>query len=124
MKTAVLLLCLGTLSCLSASPASEKVRSTSNPDGVLGCRFLGNVQATSQWEGGPAGTGLDSSDTEVALREKRQAYRVARLRVEEMLKNKTTALGGNVLLNGEITSAGTIRGRGNAYRCPAQAASR
>jgi hypothetical protein len=123
MKTTFLLLCFGTLSCLSASPA-ENVQSTSNPDAVLGCQFLGNVQATSEWEGGPAGTGLDSKDTEVALREKRQAYRLARLRVEETMKKKVEALGGNVLVNVRMSSARTMSGRGDAYRCPAQTASR
>ena len=123
MKTTFLLLCFGTLSCLSASPAAERVR-TSNPDGILGCQFLGSVQATSEWEGGPAGTGLESDDTEVALREKRQAYRLARLRVEETMKKKVEALGGNVLVNVRMSSAGTMRGRGDAYRCPAQTASR
>ena len=107
--------------CISASPAADKVRITSNPDGVPRCQFLGTVKATSEWEGGPADTGIDSNNnTEVALREKKQRYRLARHRVEDMMKRRTAALGGNVLMNVNITSAGIMSGSGKAYFCPAQ----
>jgi hypothetical protein len=85
--------------CISTSPEGAKVRVTSNPDVVKGCQFLGNVKATSGW-GGPAGTGLGTSNT------------------EKTLQNKTAKLGGNVLF---IISSG-VHATGEAYRCPASAA--
>jgi hypothetical protein len=87
-------LALFAVACVSTTPAGERVRVTSNPDVVKGCTFLGNVKATSGW-GGPAGTGLASSNT------------------EKTLQNKTAALGGNVLY--EIQSG--IHASGEAYRC-------
>lgn len=80
--------------CVTVSPEAESVRVTSNPDVVRGCRFLGNVDATSGW-GGSAGTGLAQSNTEKALR------------------NKTAKLGGNVLF---LVASG-IHSSGEAYAC-------
>jgi hypothetical protein len=88
------LLAVTVASCVSTTPAGEKVRVTSNPDVVKGCRFLGNVKATSGW-GGSAGTGLAGSNT------------------EKTLQNKTADLGGNVVF---IVSSG-IHASGEAYRC-------
>jgi len=81
--------------CISASPAAQQVRMTSNPEVVKGCAFLGNVRATSGW-GGPAGTGIGSHNTDVALRE------------------KTAKLGGNVVF---VVASG-VHASGEAYRCP------
>src|SRR5687767_7156878 len=92
------LFCIGA-GCISASPAAEKVRITSNPDVVRGCEFLGNVKATSGW-GGAAGTGIGSNNTEVALRE------------------KTAKLGGNVVF---VVASG-VKATGEAYACPTPAA--
>lgn len=89
-------LALATLiaSCVSTTPAGEKVRVPGNPDVVKGCKFLGNVKATSGW-GGSAGTGLAGSNT------------------EKTLQNKTAELGGNVVF---VVSSG-IHASGEAYRC-------
>jgi hypothetical protein len=92
----LLFLALICAACVSTTPAGERVRVTSNPDVVKGCKFLGNVRATSGW-GGPAGTGLASSNT------------------EKTLQNKTAALGGNVLYE---VQAG-IHASGEAYKCEA-----
>jgi hypothetical protein len=83
-----------TASCVSTTPAGEKVRVTSNPDVVKGCKFLSNVRATSGW-GGSGGTGLAGSNT------------------EKTLQNKTASLGGNVVF---VVSSG-IHASGEAYRC-------
>jgi Domain of unknown function (DUF4156) len=80
--------------CISTSPAGEKVRTTNNPEVVRGCKFLGNVRATSGW-GGPAGTGIAEHNTDVALRE------------------KTAKLGGNVVY---VVESG-IHAAGEAYLC-------
>lgn len=81
--------------CISASPAAQNVRMTSNPEVVHGCKFLGNVRATSGW-GGHAGTGIAGHNTDVALRE------------------KTAKLGGNVVF---VVQSG-IHASGEAYLCP------
>ncbi len=54
---------------LSTTPEGAAVRVTSNPDVAKGRQFLGNVKATSGW-GGPAGTGLGTSNTEKTLQNK------------------------------------------------------
>jgi hypothetical protein len=83
--------------CISASPAAQNVRMTSNLEVVHGCKFLGNVRATSGW-GGHAGTGIAGHNTDVALRE------------------KTAKLGGNVVF---VVQSG-IHAAGEAYRCPSE----
>jgi len=89
----ILLLLLA--ACVSTTPEGAAVRVTSNPDVVKGCQFLGNVKATSGW-GGPAGTGLGTSNT------------------EKTLQNKTAKLGGNVVF---VTTSG-VHAIGEAYKCP------
>jgi hypothetical protein len=97
MKVAVVLSVAALLlaGCVSVSPEGEEVRVTSNPDVVKGCKFLGNVKATSGW-GGPAGTGLASSNSAKTLR------------------NKAAKLGGNVVF---VVESG-IHAEGEAYLCP------
>lgn len=80
--------------CISASPAAQAVRRTSNPEVVHGCKFLGNVRATSA-HGGAAGSGIAAHNTDVALRE------------------KTAKLGGNVVF---VVQSG-IHASGEAYLC-------
>jgi hypothetical protein len=87
-------LALVSVGCISASSAAQKVRTTSNPEVVRGCRFLGNVRATSGW-GGAAGTGIAGHNTDVALRE------------------KTAKLGGNVVF---VVQSG-IHASGEAHDC-------
>jgi hypothetical protein len=91
----VLLLAVLATGCVSTTPEAEQVRVTSNPDVVKGCKFLGNVKATSGW-GGPAGSGLASSNT------------------TKTLQNKTAKLGGNVLF---VVESG-VHAEGEAYLCP------
>lgn len=81
--------------CISTSPAAQKVRITNNPEVVRGCKFLGNVRATSGW-GGPAGSGIAAHNTEAALRE------------------KTARLKGNVVY---VVASG-VKATGEAYKCP------
>ncbi len=81
--------------CISASSAAQAVRTTSNPEVVHGCTFLGNVRATSM-HGGAAGSGIAAHNTDVTLRE------------------KAAKLGGNVVF---VVASG-IHGSGEAYRCP------
>lgn len=80
--------------CSSTSPAGEKVRVTNNQEVVRGCKFLGNVKATSGW-GGSGMSGVAANNTEVALRE------------------KTAKLGGNVVY---VVSSG-VHATGEAYNC-------
>lgn len=80
--------------CISASPAAQKVRITQNPEAVKGCRFLGNVKATSGW-GGAAMSGVGAHNAEVALQE------------------KTAKLGGDVVF---VVASGT-HASGEAYDC-------
>ena len=94
MGCLALLCVLALTACISASPAAEKVRTTSNPEVVRGCKFLGNVRATSGF-GGSAGTGIAGHNTDVTLRE------------------KTAKLGGNVVF---VVESG-IHASGEAYLC-------
>jgi len=80
--------------CISASPAAQKVRITQNPEAVKGCRFLGNVKATSGW-GGAAMSGVGAHNAEVALQE------------------KTAKLGGDVV----FVIASGAHASGEAYDC-------
>jgi hypothetical protein len=82
--------------CVSANPEAQKVRVTNNPDVVRGCEFLGNVKAMSGW-GGSAGGGIAAAN------------------IEETLKERTHALGGNVVF---MVANASSRGTGEAYRCP------
>jgi hypothetical protein len=103
MKPARLAVAIASLvmvvSCVSASPAAQRVRVTTNPEVVAGCQFLGNVKAMSGWGAGGA---------------------IADNNLEETLKERTHKLGGNVLLisrtSGDVWS-GTSRGTGEAFLC-------
>jgi hypothetical protein len=56
MSTAILVAI--TLSgCASLTKEGRHVRVTNNPDVVRGCKFVGNIKASSGW-GGPAGGNL------------------------------------------------------------------
>lgn len=82
--------------CLTLTPEAQAVRVTNNADAVRGCRFLGNVR--------DEGTQMMPDPVH---------------RVEDMLKGKTAALGGNVLMITNMTSGDTVSGSGEAYSCPA-----
>jgi hypothetical protein len=95
MRIGVLFLVLVT-GCISMTPEERAVRVTQNPDVVKTCKFLGNVRDDGAAINGPA------------------------TRVEDMLKKRTAALGGNTLMLTSMTSDGTIiAGSGEAYSCPA-----
>lgn len=87
--------------CASLSAEGKLVRVTNNPDVVRGCKFVGNVKASSGW-GGPAGGNIGEDQ------------------VQTKLQNETAEMGGNVLY---ITSnraggyGGSSRGIGEAYQC-------
>jgi hypothetical protein len=80
--------------CVTLTPEAQAVRVTTNADAVRGCKFIGNVR--------DEGTSVMPDPVH---------------RVEDMMKKKTAALGGNVLMIINMTSAETISGTGEAYRC-------
>jgi hypothetical protein len=97
MNARVLLLSLAVPGCVTLTPEAQAVRVTTNADVVRGCKFLGNVR--------DEGTSVMPDPVH---------------RVEDMMKKKkTAALGGNVLMIVNMTSAGTVSGSGEAYLCPA-----
>jgi len=83
--------------CVSMTPEGEAVRVTTQADVVKGCKFVGNVKATSGW-GGVAGQGIADSNT------------------EKTLQNKTAKAGGNVVY---VNNSGQ-HASGEAYRCDAE----
>ena len=89
-----------TMTPQTMTPEQRSVRVTSNPDVVRGCQFLGNVS--------DEGVMFGTSKTSPAER------------VNNMLRVKTAALGGNVVMlsaTGETRS--TVTASGEAYKCPA-----
>jgi len=82
------------------TPEGEKVRVTSNADAVKGCKLMGNVDASDRMNGGIAG--------QMAAEENAQ----------RTLKNKTAAMGANVVLvSTSTTGMSGSRVRGEAYAC-------
>jgi hypothetical protein len=98
---AIVLAAIMVSGCASLTAQGKLVRVTSNPDVVRGCKFVGNVKASSGW-GGPAGGNMGEDQ------------------VQTKLQNETAEMGGNVLY---LTSnraggyGGSSRGIGEAYRC-------
>jgi Domain of unknown function (DUF4156) len=83
--------------CKSLTPEGSKVRVTSNPEVVRGCTFLGNVRDEAMHAVGTP------------------------KRAEDMLRSKTAALGGNVLMVTTSTSTYALTAMsGEAYLCVAQ----
>lgn len=78
--------------CLTASPEAERIRVTSSADVVRGCKFLGNVSASSGWDI----QGIAANNADVTMRE------------------KAVKMGANVIL---AVTLGTGRAVGEAYRC-------
>ncbi len=90
------------VSCVSLSPAGDKVRVTANPEAVRNCTLLGEVKGAEHMWGGAAGQGIAENN----------AYKE--------LKNRTAAMGGDTVLM--VTSSTGFSGsvqRGEAYRCQA-----
>lgn len=82
------------------TPEGAKVRITSNPEGVRGCKLIGEVKGADHKNGGTMGQGFAQ---ETAMRE---------------LKNRAAAAGANVVLM--ITSTTNTSGSvqlGEGYRC-------
>ena len=61
--------------CLTARPAAQGVRITTNAEVVRGCTFLGNVRANSGWTGG-----------------------LGQRNVEETLKDRAHDMGGDTIM--------------------------
>src|SRR5262245_3328100 len=96
MRSKLPWLCIGLAACVSITPGGEKVRTTTNPDVVRGCKYLGPVKTHgSGWRGG-----LAAENTEKTIR------------------NKTAEMGGNVVF---IITSGQ-QSTGDAYLCPPQTA--
>jgi hypothetical protein len=111
MKTllAALLLSLA-IDATAADPKPAKVKPedvkvTSEPDEVEFCQKAGPVKAKSGW-GGTAGSDM------------------GRRSVEATLKKRAAALGGNVVLLGNLSTAFTTEGNGEAYFCSEDALNR
>jgi Domain of unknown function (DUF4156) len=91
----LVVLLLAVVGCKTLTPEGAQVRVTSNPEVVRGCRFLGNVRDDGSNAAGSAN------------------------RVEDMLRSKTAALGGNVLMITSTTATPQITTMsGEAYSCP------
>jgi hypothetical protein len=90
-----------TVACVSVTGQMEKVRVTSNPDVVRGCKFLGNVSFSGFWRVSPK----DS---------------------ENLFRKKVVELGGNVGFVTNVAAGKTaISGAaysGEAYMCTAPSA--
>ena len=81
------------------TPEGEKVRVTSNPEVIRGCKYIGNVRGSDHMNGG-IGQGAAAEN---AIRE---------------IQNKTATLGGNTLhLVSNALNWGGADIRGEAYYC-------
>ena len=95
-QTAALIALLLLTGCVSLTPQAQAIRVTNNPDVVRGCKFLGNVR-----DDGANAVGTAT-------------------RVEDMLKKRAAALGGNVLMVTSTTATPYVTTMsGEAYSCPA-----
>lgn len=84
------------------TPAGAKVRITTNPDVVKGCRFVANVRATganTQSMFVHAGAAPNAQDVE---------------NVQKKLQNETARLGGDTVFLSKQEGTSAI---GEAYRC-------
>lgn len=98
MRCRPLWLCLGFAGCVSITPQGEKVRTTTNPDVVRECKYLGPVKTHgSGWRGG-----------------------LAAANTEKTIRNNTAKMGGNVVY---VVTSGE-QSTGDAYRCPERADSK
>jgi len=85
----------------TATGAAARVRITSNPEAVHGCKFLGQVNGSDHLNGGQFG---QAAAEESATNE---------------MKNQTNAMGGNIiLLTRSTTNTGGSSQLGEAYACP------
>jgi hypothetical protein len=102
MRRLILLALVALSGCVTTrvQPGAESVRVTTNADVVQGCEYLGAVKASDRMNGGLIGQ--DAAEENVDRR----------------LKNKTHAMGGNVVhvQRGGAVYAGASM-RGEAYRC-------
>ena len=71
LRNVLMTICaLASTGCVTAPPAAESVRITTNPDVVRGCKFISNVSAWTGW----GGTALGDRNMEESL--KAQAYKL------------------------------------------------
>jgi uncharacterized protein YbjQ (UPF0145 family) len=103
MRTPILVVSLALLSaCVTThlTPEAEKVRVTTNPEAVRGCKLLGNIEASDKMNGGMVG--------QMAAEEN----------ANRRLRNDAAKLGANVVLMGSSTTGMSgSRARGEAYAC-------
>ena len=86
-------------SCVSTTPAGERVRVTSNPEAVRECTYLGAVEGRSSW-GGYAGQSTGEKNSMAKL------------------QNKAAEMGADtVLLVTSHSGVGGSQQRGETYRC-------
>jgi hypothetical protein len=100
---AIALLGMALVGCVTttATGAPAKVRITSNPEAVHGCKFLGNVRGDDHLNGGQFG---QAAAEESATKE---------------MRNKTNAVGRNVILMvRSTTNTGGSSQLGEAYAGP------
>jgi hypothetical protein len=98
---AAALACMLLAGCTSLSPAGEKVRVTSNPEAVRGCKLIGEIHAASGW-GGMAQTAGEHSSMNA-------------------LKNEAAKKGADtVLMINSHSGWGGASQRGEGYFCGSQ----
>lgn len=82
------------------TPDAEKVRITSNPDVVRGCKFVGEVTGADRMNGGTMGQGAAEENA------------------NRRLRNNAAAMGADTVFIGASTTntSGSVQ-RGEAYQC-------
>jgi hypothetical protein len=100
LRRVLLAVLVAAVSCVSTTLKGSKVRITTNPDVVRGCKYIGQVRGSERMWGGMAGQGA-AQDNAV-----------------NRLKNKTAEMGGTVVfLNSATTNTSGSTQIGEAYRC-------
>jgi uncharacterized protein YbjQ (UPF0145 family) len=84
------------------NPGAEKVRITSNPEVVRGCKFVGEVTGADRMNGGTMGQGAAEENA------------------NRRLRNNAAAMGADTVFVGVSTTntSGSVQ-RGEAYQCGA-----
>ncbi len=102
LRKAAWILAILTAGCtVAAQGNAARIRITSNPEAVRGCKFLGNVEGDDHVNGGQFGQAAAENNATVYMR------------------NKANALGGNVILMvRSSTNTGGSNQLGEAYACP------
>jgi uncharacterized protein YbjQ (UPF0145 family) len=92
------------LGCVTTSltPAGSKVRVTTNPEAVKGCKYLGEVMGRDRMNGGTAGQWAAEENA------------------DNRFKNRAAEMGANTVLmiTAQTNTSGAVK-RGEAYACEA-----